>query len=267
MKILTGFLQPTEGTAKVDGIDVLDDRLAVQSKIGYLPENAPIYEDMAVQEYLLMAAELRDVPEAEQIRGISEAVWATGLDQHLTRPIGDLSKGYRQRVGLAQAIMHKPKLLILDEPTNGLDPTQIAGVRELIKRLAQSATVIVSTHILAEVEATCDRAIIIMNGRIRADAKLDELTSSSSAVVKVDKSANEVVPVLGTLDGVDRVVEEAPANGFNCFRVIGAKDLDLCPMIFDTAVKNGWRLGELKPEVRTLESVFRELAENEGVAA
>ena len=267
MKILTGYLQPTEGSASIDGVDVLDDPLTVQSMLGYLPENAPIYEDMAVQEYLLMAAELRDVAESDRLRRISEAVWATGLDDQLTRPIGDLSKGYRQRVGLAQAIMHKPKVLILDEPTNGLDPTQILGVRDLIKRLSENATVMVSTHILQEVEATCDRAIIIMNGQIRADARLDELTSSTSAVIKVDKGANDVVPALGKLEGVDRVVEEAGSNGFNGFRITGAKDLPLCPMIFDVAKDNGWRLAELKQETRTLESVFRELAEAEGVAA
>lgn len=267
MKILTGYLQPSDGTATVAGVDVVEDPIGVQRHIGYLPENAPLYLDMAVQEYLLMVAELRELPVAERPKLISDAVYATGLEKHLTRPIGDLSKGYRQRVGIAQAIMHKPKLLILDEPTNGLDPTQILEVRALVKRLAQHSTVIVSTHILQEVEATCDRAIIIIGGQIRADAKMAELTSSASAVVGVARDAQGVESALTALSGVKSVSKDGPANGFQRWRVVADESADLCPRIFDLATEKKWRLSELRPDARTLESVFRELAAAEGGAA
>jgi len=267
MKILTGYLQPSEGTARVNGIDVVADPIAARASIGYLPENAPLYLDMAVQEYLLLMAELREIPEARRVPLISEAVFATGLEQHLVRPIGDLSKGFRQRVGLAQAIMHKPKVLILDEPTNGLDPTQIIEIRDLIRRLAEQATVIISTHILSEVEATAHRAIIIMNGEIKADAKLEELRSSSSAKVSIDRGATNVQAALAAIPGVGRVTAERPSEGWMDWRVTATHDLELCPLIFDVAKQNGWRLSELRQERKTLESVFRELAEKEGVRA
>ncbi len=267
MKILTGYLQPSEGTAVVHGIDVVADPITARAHIGYLPENAPLYLDMAVQEYLLMMADLRQIPGEQRIRLISEAVYATGLDQHLTRPIGDLSKGYRQRVGLAQAIMHKPKVLILDEPTNGLDPTQIIEIRDLVRRIAETATVIVSTHILSEVEATAHRAIIIMSGQIKADAKLDELRSSSTARVAIERGPTDVEAALAAIPGVSRVSADGPAAAWTGWRVTASKDLELCPLIYDVARTRGWRLGELRQERRTLESVFRELADKEGVRA
>lgn len=268
MKILTGYLQPTEGTARVAGHDVVEDPRAVQAELGYLPENAPLYLDMAVQEYLLMMAELRSLSGARLRSLLSEAVYATGLEKRLTSPIGSLSKGFRQRVGLASAILHKPQVLILDEPTNGLDPTQIIEIRSLIARLAESATVIVSTHILSEVEATCDRAIIIMDGDIQADSRLDELTSSASAVVGVlDADEEKTLAALQKLDGVTRVTTEDHKKGMTRFRLIAEKDKDLCPMVFDLAKQEDMRLGELRQETRTLESVFRELAERRGVAA
>jgi ABC-2 type transport system ATP-binding protein len=266
MKILTGYLQPTEGTAVVAGHDVVEAPLQVQAALGYLPENAPLYLDMAVQEYLLMMAELRGLEGARLRALLSEAVYATGLEKHLTKPIGSLSKGYRQRVGLAQAILHKPQVLILDEPTNGLDPTQILEIRGLIQRLAEDATVIVSTHILTEVEATCHRAIIIMEGEIRADSRLDELTHTSGAVVAVNRDA-EVEAHLLAAPGVKSVQRDPGGDAYARYRVTGDKDLALCPLIFDVAKAQGWRLAELRPETRTLESVFRELADKKGVAA
>lgn len=267
MKILSGYLQPSEGSAMVAGYDVVEEPQAVQAKLGYLPENAPLYLDMAVQEYLAMMAELRQIPPARHRALLSEAIFSTGLEKHLTKPIGNLSKGYRQRVCLAQAILHKPEVLILDEPTNGLDPTQIVEIRDLIRRLAEHATVLVSTHILSEVEATCHRAIIIMDGRIRADARLDELTASSNAVVAVDQAASSVERELERIEGVSQVAREGAEDGFVRYRVTGKKDLGLCPKIFDLARQQNWRLAELRQETRTLESVFRELAEKRGLAA
>ena len=268
MKILAGYLQPTEGGARVAGHDVVEDPRAVQAVLGYLPENAPLYEDMAVQEYLQMMAELRGVPSDQFRTLVSDAVYSTGLKDRLTTPISDLSKGFRQRVGIASAILHQPQLLILDEPTNGLDPNQIIEIRNLIGRLAQNSTVIVSTHILSEVEATCDRAIIIMDGEIRADSRLDELTTSSSAIVGiVGEDVGDATSSIEGIKGVTRVTKEDTARGVTRLRIVGEKDLDICPLIFDAAKERGFRLAELKQETRTLESVFRELASAQGVAA
>lgn len=267
MKILAGYLQPSEGTAVVAGHDVVEDPKSVQTKLGYLPENAPLYLDMAVQEYLLMMADLRQIPAEKQRSLLSDAIYSAGLEQHLTRPIGTLSKGYRQRVCLAQAILHKPEVMILDEPTNGLDPNQIVEMRGLINRLAEDATVLVSTHILSEVEATCHRAIIIMDGTIRADAKLDELKASANAVVSIDKNASDVESALKTISGVTRVEREGGDDGYTRWRVHAGNERDLCPKIFDVAKNKSWRLAELRQESRTLESVFRELAEKKGIAA
>ncbi|MBK8014463.1 MAG: ATP-binding cassette domain-containing protein [Deltaproteobacteria bacterium] len=266
MKILTGYLQPSDGSAEVAGHDVVEEPLAVQSALGYLPENAPLYLDMMVQEYLGMMADLRHIPDAQRKHLLSEAIYSTGLERHLTKPIGELSKGYRQRVCLAQAILHQPQVLILDEPTNGLDPTQILEIRGLIKRLAESATIILSTHILSEVEATCGRAIIIMEGQIRADAKLAELTSTADAVVAINREAVEVEGALAKIEGVMKVEKAPDGNGYVRYRVTGAKDLDLCPRIYDLARQSNWRLSELRHESKTLESVFRDLAQKGGVA-
>ncbi len=267
MKILSGYLQPTEGQATVAGHNVVQDPISVQKALGYLPESAPTYADMLVQEYLQMIAELRGISNAQQRSLLSQAIYGTGLENHLTKPIGDLSKGYKQRVGIAQAILHQPEVLILDEPTNGLDPTQIVEIRALIKRLAENSTVIVSTHILSEVEATCHRAIIIMEGQIRADAKLSDLTSSDDAIVAINSDASNVLDQLKALKGVQTAQEESQADGFTKYRLSADRDSNLCPIIFDTAKAQGWRLAELRQESKTLESVFRDLAERRGVGA
>ncbi len=185
MRILVGYLLPTAGTARVAGIDVTEDPLAVQQRIGYLPESAPSYSEMLVQEFLRFVADMRGLGAIPGRQRILEAVEHCGIGGVLTRPIGHLSKGYRQRVGLAGAILHDPDILILDEPTTGLDPDQIVEIRELIRRMGQTKTVILSTHILPEVEATCNRAIILIDGHIRADGTLEELTRSSVQVVSV----------------------------------------------------------------------------------
>ena len=151
IKILTGYLQPDSGDVRIDGLDVLTQTREVQQRLGYLPESAPLYPELSIQRYLRMMADLREIPADEQLERISEAVYATNLSNHLARPIGELSKGFRQRVGLAQAILHRPKLLILDEPTIGLDPTQILDIRRLIQRLARHSTILFSTHIFSEV--------------------------------------------------------------------------------------------------------------------
>ncbi len=262
MKILTGYLQPDDGSAIVDGLDVLTHTQEVQARIGYLPENAPLYPELSVQAYLRMMADLRQVPPADQPARLSEAVYATGLADadYLTRPIGELSKGYRQRVGLAQAILHKPRLLILDEPTIGLDPTQIVEIRRLIRSLARHSTVLFSTHILPEVEALCDRAIIIMNGRIRADARLSELSATSDAILVLQEAVQGVDGALEKLDGVRGVEPATALDGYPAYRVLGSAQADLCPAVYELARQNAWPLRELRRDVRTLETVFSQLA-------
>jgi ABC-2 type transport system ATP-binding protein len=259
MKILTGYLMPDEGDVTVDGLDVLTDTLEVQKRIGYLPENAPLYPEMSVQTYLRWIADLRGVPVEEQRAYIAESVRATALEDHLTRPVGQLSKGYRQRVGIAQTILHKPRLLILDEPTIGLDPTQIVEVRRLIRRLARDSTVLLSTHILSEVEAVCDRVIILLNGRVRADARLEELATTVDVILILDTGAPDVAEDLKALSGV-RTVEMLTTSDGAAYRIGGTEGTDLRPAVYELAREKRWPLCELRRDVRTLETVFNELA-------
>jgi len=263
IKILTGYLQPDDGTAYVNGLDVLTHTREVQAQIGYLPETAPLYPELSVQAYLKMMAELRQIPEDERTARISEAVYAIGLQDHLTRPIGQLSKGFRQRVGLAQAILHRPKLVILDEPTIGLDPTQIVEVRRLIRSMAQRSTVLFSTHILSEVEALCDRAIILINGLVKADARLSDLAATADAVLVLEQAPAGAHGALRRLDGVRAVESLRTPDGFPAYRVLGRPETagtDLCPAIYELARESDWPLRELRRDARTLETVFNELA-------
>ena len=262
IKILTGYLQPDEGAVRVNDLDVLEHTREIQAQIGYLPETAPLYPELSVQAYLQMMADLRQIPEEEQLERLSEAIYATGLQDHLTRPIGELSKGFRQRVGLAQAILHRPKLLILDEPTVGLDPTQIVEIRHLIKRLSQHSTVLFSTHILSEVEALCDRAIILINGEVKADARLSDLAATSDAVLVLDTAPPDVIPALESLDEARNVDSFERFDGFPAYRVYGKTDagVDLGPAIYALARDHNWPVRELRRDVRTLEMVFNALA-------
>ena len=296
IKILTGYLQPDSGTALVNGLDVLDHVREIQSLIGYLPENAPLYPELSVQSYLRMIADLRHVPPELQAARISAAVRATGLTDQLTRPIGELSKGYRQRVGLAQAMLHKPRLLILDEPTVGLDPTQIVEVRRLIRRLADEpaafpvgeetpamvqrspapseedpapqgcrTTVLFSTHILSEVEALCDRAIILINGQVKADSRLADLEVTVDAILTLETRTEGVERALRNLSGVRGIELLRAQNGYPSYRVLGMGDVDLCPAIYELARQRNWPLRELRRDVRTLETVFNQLATGAGI--
>jgi ABC-2 type transport system ATP-binding protein len=263
MKILTGYLQPDEGDVWVDDVDVLTQPRLVQKRIGYLPENAPLYPELSVQAYLLMMIELRQIPEEDHRSLITEAVVASGLVDHLTRPIGELSKGLRQRVGLAQAIIHNPNILILDEPTIGLDPTQIVEIRRLIRSLAERSTVLFSTHILSEVEALCDRVIILINGQIKADARLSELASTSDAILVLESEPKGVREALKGLDQVQGLESSKTSDGYPTYRIIGTSGAgagDLCPAIYQLARQRDWPLRELRRDVRTLETVFNELA-------
>jgi len=270
IKILCGYLQPDSGQVLVDGMDVMEQTLDVQTRIGYLPENAPLYPELSVQRYLMMMAELRRIPQDDRLGHLADAVRATGLQDHLARPIRELSKGFRQRVGLAQAILHKPRVLILDEPTVGLDPTQIVQVRHLIGRLAQDSTVLLSTHILSEVEATCDRVIVLLNGQVRADDSLAELSSTGHVALVLEERVAKVVPTLKALSEVQSV-DGAEVDGGYEYQVHaqsqGEGAVDLRPLIYQVARDQDWPVCELRREVRTLETVFSELTQGELDAA
>jgi ABC-2 type transport system ATP-binding protein len=263
MKILTGFLQPDAGRVLIDDHDVLTDTLAVQQRIGYLPENAPLYPELSVQAYLRMVADLRQVPKDDQPLLLSNAIRATALEHMLTRPISQLSKGYRQRVGLAATILHEPRVLILDEATIGLDPTQIVEVRSLITRLSERTTVLISTHILSEVEAICDRVVVLLNGQVRADARLDELDSNSTAVLILEDGEPDVTRELESLDGV-RTVDRTRSDDGIVYRVTASDRTDLRRAIYDRVRRRGWQLRELRRDVRTLEATFTDLVSSTG---
>ena len=263
MKMITGFLEPTAGVIDVEGSDVVEDRLSVQRKLGYLPENAPLYPEMEVGEYLTMMANLREVPVEQRERAVQVALERTGLSDHVMRPIRHLSKGYRQRVGLAQAIVHEPSLLVLDEPTNGLDPVQIQSIRELIKELGKDATVILSTHIMQEVEAVCDRVLVMIGGKLSADTSLDEMLTSHTLQLSVEGAKN-VASVLKKLEAIEGVRELGvdPSNVkstlFALDHIPGAAP---GPEVLEAAQSAGWTVHWMSPERLTVENVFRSLQE------
>ncbi len=267
MKMLTGFLEPSAGRIEVHGLDVDSDREAVQRKIGYLPENCPVYPEMTVIDYLDYAASLHGVPDSERNARMREAIARTELESKAADFIGTLSRGYRQRVGVAQAILHQPSILVLDEPTNGLDPTQIQHMRGLIKTLAEHATVIISTHILQEVQAVCDRAIILRDGRKVMDSRLDELRAGNRLLLAVDAEPERAEPVLGGIEGVQSV-EPLGMNG-GPYRYALAVDggggpTDLAPTVARTVMEQGFRLYSLVPEHHDLETIFGEISAQEG---
>jgi ABC-2 type transport system ATP-binding protein len=262
MKIITGFMESSGGTVTVGGVDVSQDRLGVQKQIGYMPENAPLYEEMLVQEYLLMMAELREIPDGQRVKAVAEAVRATGLGDVLVQPIATLSKGFRQRVALCQAILHKPDVLILDEPTNGLDPVQIMEIRRLIRKLARKSTVFLSTHILPEIEAVCDRVLILIDGELARDARIDELLKSHSIRLSVSESAEGVESRLGYLPGVSSINRLGPdpaRKGFVLWRLETGEGDPPTPAVVKTAAEAGWDVGLVSGDTPSLEQVFSEL--------
>lgn len=251
MKILTGFIQPTEGIVLVNGIDVIVNPIEAQKSIGYLPEHNPLYLDMYVREYLQFQASLHQVKKDE----IETVIQQVGLSVEAHKKINQLSKGYRQRVGLAAAILHNPEVLILDEPTTGLDPNQLVEIRELIKELGKDKTVLLSTHIMQEVEAMCHRVIIINKGELVIDKPISELKTSNEQVLKVTfdyKLEEQFIKRLPNLTSYKNTVENNWTLVFNA-------DEDMRPVIFDFAQENGLKILGLNAENKNLESLFREL--------
>ncbi len=263
MRMVTCFIPPTSGSIRVDGHDTATDSLYVRRKIGYLPENNPIYNDMTVKEYLKFVAEIRGIKGDKRTTRIKDLFAICGLTKMADRQIGKLSKGYRQRAGLAQAMMHDPDLLILDEPMSGLDPNQIVEIRNLIKKMGQEKTVIYCSHILSEVSATCDRILIINDGQLVASGTPDELTSRSARgnryIVRVKADRTDVETAFKTLSGVSSVAINGVAGEWVAAEVVVGEKEEIGESLFRCVVDKGWSLSELKHEAASLEEVFTQL--------
>jgi ABC-2 type transport system ATP-binding protein len=261
MRMITQYLEPDGGQISLDDSPVSSDSLAAKRRIGYLPENNPLYSDMLVFEYLEFFARLRGILGMAARQAIDEAVHGTGIQTVFYRPIDELSKGFRQRVGLAQAILHRPDLLVLDEPTEGLDPSQRVEIRRLIAALGKERTVILSTHVLPEVQHTCSRLLIINAGRIVADGPVDQLVAQASgaAQIRVEAEGDGVLDGLRGLEGVVDVSPVPAESGRVGATVTARGALDLRPKIFATASAAGWTLYELHRETQSLEEVFLHL--------
>ena len=249
MKMLTGFLEPSSGRVLVDGLDVEQAASQVQAMLGYLPENLPLYPELSVVDYLAYAAELRQL---EDVQGaVVAAIAATDLKEKALHPIGTLSRGFKQRVGVAQAILHKPRFLILDEPTNGLDPGQTQHMRQLVQELARSATVILSTHIMQEVDAICDRALILRNGALVLDERLADLRKANALTLRTSGSA----PVASLAPG-------AVPLGAGRWKLSTEGNLDAAAQqVAQALVGAAAPIYELRPESKDLETLFREVSE------
>ncbi len=270
MKMLTGFLEPSSGEIRIDQLDIATERRAVQRRIGYLPENCPLYPEMTVIDFLEYRAALNGVSHLQRPKAIREAIARTELELKATETIGTLSRGYRQRVGVAQAILHHPAILILDEPTNGLDPSQIQHMRDLIRDLAQTATLMISTHILQEVEAVCDRVLILRAGQLALDARLAELHATGRLLVTLDRPPVEVAGRLDALPSVkactpiEHQLENATAH--RQYMLETTDPDETAPLVARAIVEAGWPLYRLEREGQDLETLFREVNERPEVA-
>jgi ABC-2 type transport system ATP-binding protein len=269
MKMLTCFLAPTAGSAQVAGFDVFDQSLEVRQHVGYLPEDTPLYKDMSVLEHLEFAAHMHGMSGERVHSRIKEIGGRCGLSNVAGKLVGELSKGFRQRVGLAQAMLHDPDILILDEPTSGLDPNQIAEIRDLIKEVGKEKTVILSTHILPEVQATCSRMLIISSGKLVADGTPDELRAREKAtryslVIEANgANADAVKAKVAGLSGVALCQKVTGEDGAYSFAIDGDAKSDLRKLLYHAAVDNKWNLLELTRQAASLEDVFRNLTTGE----
>lgn len=265
MKAITCFLAPTEGDIKVGGFSIHSEPEKVKKLIGYLPEQNPLYHDMPVIDYLQFVGELQGISKYKIKTRIREMVMICGLEGEKHKKIGELSKGYRQRVGLAQALIHDPEVLILDEPTAGLDPNQIAEIRALIRSIGRSKTVVLSSHILAEVEATCDRILIINKGKIVADGTADDLRKRAQGreVLKIaieGAESNEAFQVIRQIDTID-MIDPLPMKTCS-FEIQSKENATSRKALFTMCVEKGWYLTEMTPIETKLEDIFRELTLN-----
>ena len=272
MRMLTSFMPATSGTARIAGFDVFDNSLEVRRHIGYLPENPPVYPDMTVESYLDFVARIKGVPAEKRAQRVTDALEKTNITDKRDELIKRLSRGYKQRVGLAQALVHDPDVIILDEPTVGLDPKQIIEVRHLIKNLAGSHTIVLSTHILPEVSMTCDRVVIINKGKIAAVDTPQNLTSQLKGGqrirVEVQASEQPLREVLAQIPGASRVqIEAAPLTGHVLATIEAAEGKDIRSAIAARIVEKGWPLFELKGVSLSLEDIFLELTTDDAAHA
>jgi len=264
MRMLTCYLPPDAGKATVAGNDILEQSLAVRHCLGYLPENNPLYTDIGVVDYLRFIARIRNLPRKHVTAKLKEMIEACGLEPVINKRIGELSKGFCQRVGLAQTMIHDPEILILDEPTVGLDPNQIIEIRELIKRIGEEKTVILSSHILPEVAATCKRIIIMNNGQIVGSGTPEEMSTRAKGGgvinIIIRGPVEEIQEKLKSMEKVkDFKVKDSKTDGCTRFEVISTGDEDLNEELFRMVAANGWSLSELYQESLSLEDVFQQL--------
>ncbi|HUT55156.1 MAG TPA: ATP-binding cassette domain-containing protein [bacterium] len=267
MRILTGYMPADEGTAKVAGHDVFEESMRVRESLGYLPENAPLYLDMRVDGFLDYVASIRGIKGQKKADAIKKMIAVCGLGGVIKKQIGELSKGYKQRVGLAQAMIHNPDILVLDEPTSGLDPNQIREIRALMKELGREKTVILSTHILPEVEATCGRVIIIDKGRVVADGTIEAVTKKSRGgnvhVIMVRGDKDRIESGLKTIPDVVSFQAVGQEGSLWRYEIVGREGVHLGEQIFRMAADSGISLAELRREKTSLESVFQQMTEGE----
>jgi ABC-2 type transport system ATP-binding protein len=264
MKMLTGFLEPSGGTIRIDGLGLAEHRREIQRRVGYLPENCPLYPEQTVLDALEYQAVLHGIAPAVRPAAIRRAVERTALEAKAVAPVATLSRGYRQRLGVALAILHAPRILILDEPTNGLDPAQIQHMRDLIRELARDATVIVSTHILQEVEAVCERVLIMSGGRLALDSQLDAVGQGPRLLVTLDRPVAEAVSMLGALPGVSAVTpigDDAERSRFALTLAEAEGIQAAAPAVARAIGARGWDLYALEPERRDLEALFRAVSD------
>jgi ABC-2 type transport system ATP-binding protein len=263
LRMLTGYLPPTSGSASIAGFDIFRESIAARRKIGYMPENVPLYDDMRVREYLSFRAQLKGLDHRRARQRVGHVLDTCGLESVKKKMIKTLSKGYRQRVGLADALVHEPELLILDEPTNGLDPNQIRQIRELIKQLGENHTILVSTHILHEVEITCNRVIIIDTGKIRAadtpSNLVNQMRAAGRVTVELQVDAEIGAAALGRVDHVKKARHEALDDGWVRFHLLSDSGSDVREPIALLAAQYGWPLRTVYRDEPTLEDVFVEM--------
>jgi ABC-2 type transport system ATP-binding protein len=267
LRMLTGFLRPTSGSISVKDYSIDEQPLEIKKLIGYLPESAPLYHDMLVYDYLGYVADVRELGRDQKHSRISHLAELCGTREVMHRPIGELSKGYKQRVGLAHAMMNDPEILIVDEPTSGLDPNQIVEIRDIIRRIGKEKTVVLSTHILSEAEATCDRVVIINRGKIVADGSTETLRQSSGGEYFIHLSLQKadydsVKAVLDSMDGVLAITPiemDQDGSGTLRVRITSGSSEDIRGEIYRRIKETEWILLELHREAKTLENIFREL--------
>jgi ABC-2 type transport system ATP-binding protein len=261
MKLLTSYFTPDKGSIFINGLDNAENDLETRKSIGYLPENNPLYEDLLVSEYLNFIADLRGINRKQRKSDIENTISQTGLEDVFYRPISELSKGYHQRVGLAGSILHKPSILILDEPTEGLDPNQRLSMRELIKSLGAERTVLITTHVMQEVENTCERVIVINRGELVADNPVDEMLKFAPGLkrVYVEIEGREIETGLSSIPAVESVERLEPIGVRQCYKVNLSGSQDPRPAIFNLAKNKDWVLWELHEERMRLEDVFYNL--------